>query len=96
MKYAKNKPIVITISFTKLNLCPSLLSNKMVVEICKNIPTAIAIICDEYIDKPGNSLIINVPNGVIKANNTRKNAIDVFFNAEFIKNVANIITTGIL
>ena len=40
VKIAKTKPIIIIKNFFKSNLCPSLDSKRIVVEMFKNIPTA--------------------------------------------------------
>ena len=55
------------ISFDRLNLWPSLLSNKIVVDICKKIPMTKALILVRYTGAIDVVLDTNVPNGVIAA-----------------------------
>ena len=66
--------------FVMLNLCPSVLSNKIVVEICKKIPITIARISLWCCERIVNIFPTKTPNGAINENkNSNKYALDFSF-----------------
>ena len=68
-------PKMIANNLDILNLCPSLLSNKITVEIWKKIPITMALMIYMYCSAKLVLLDINVPRGVMAAKNIKKPAI---------------------
>ena len=65
-------PKRIAINFCKLNLWFSVLSKRIMVEMCKNTPIIKAVISVAQVVKKGILSPNNIPKGLIKAKATKK------------------------
>ena len=89
-------PKIITISFLRLNLCPSELSNSITVEICRNTPMTTAFKNAEYIDITSILSAKKVPKGVIKEKSRINKPQYMGFSFDPNKKILRITAIGIL
>ena len=87
--------MIIVINLATLNLCPSDDSNRIVVEMCSNIPTTNAVAYVKCVGLKENSLI-SMPKGAIKAKTNRIKKPLILLILLVNKRLANVIAIGTL